>query len=268
MARFSTSDAIDGTATSTRGRGNRVTPTWRITTWSMRWVMSNSVIVPPRRGRTATTLPLSPPISCHASSPMASTSPLPPWTATTQGWSNTMPSPWRYTRVFALPMSRARSRPTAGQLPWTQCASPLTRPSFFQMGTSCLSRSMTWRQASNASPRCAALTATTTLVSPTRNEPVRCSDGDGAQRPCVGCVGRELLQTSEGELVPRLVLEARDIACRRMIAHGPDEDACATRGGVNHERQRLIDGEGLRLDAREHAGLRGAMGACRTRRPS
>ncbi len=57
--------------------------------------MSNSVIVPLRKGRTATTLPESPPIICQASSPIATTSPVPACIATTHGSSNTMPSPWR-----------------------------------------------------------------------------------------------------------------------------------------------------------------------------
>ena len=84
-----------GTQTSTRGFGNRVTPTRRRTTASIRCVTSNSVIVPSRSGRTASTLPESPPSICQASSPIATTSPLPPCSATTVGSSKTMPSPCR-----------------------------------------------------------------------------------------------------------------------------------------------------------------------------
>ena len=95
IARFSTSELIDGTATSTRGLGKRVEIERFTTTSSIRCVMSNSVMAPARSGRTATTLPESPPIRSQTSSPIARTSPVPPCSATTVGWSNTMPSPWR-----------------------------------------------------------------------------------------------------------------------------------------------------------------------------
>ena len=94
IARRSTAEADGGTQTSTLGFGNRVTPTRRSTIASIRCVTSNSVIVPSRSGRTASTLPDSPPSICHASSPIATTSPL-PWSATTVGSSKTMPSPCR-----------------------------------------------------------------------------------------------------------------------------------------------------------------------------
>ena len=85
IARFSTSELIDGTATRTRGLGKRVEIERFTTTSSMRWVMSNSVIAPARSGRTATTLPESPPIRSQTSSPIPSTAPVPPWSATTVG---------------------------------------------------------------------------------------------------------------------------------------------------------------------------------------
>ena len=110
IARRSTPDDEGGTHTRTRGFGKRVTPTRWKTTASIRCVTSNSVMVPSRSGRTASTLPESPPSICQASSPIATTSPLPPCSATTVGSSNTMPSPCRYTRVLALPRSIARSR--------------------------------------------------------------------------------------------------------------------------------------------------------------
>jgi hypothetical protein len=79
----------------TRGFGNRAIPTRRRTTSIIRWVISNSVITPCRRGRTAITLPEGPPIICQASSPMASTLPVAAFIATTVGSLKTMPSPWR-----------------------------------------------------------------------------------------------------------------------------------------------------------------------------
>src|SRR5215217_1400728 len=57
------------------------------------------------------TLPECPPSSCHASSPIASTLPVDWFMATTVGSLKTIPSPWRYTSVFAVPRSNARSRP-------------------------------------------------------------------------------------------------------------------------------------------------------------
>jgi hypothetical protein len=45
-ARRSISELSEETETSTRGLGNRDTPTRRSTTSIMRWVMSNSVITP------------------------------------------------------------------------------------------------------------------------------------------------------------------------------------------------------------------------------
>ena len=96
IARFSTSELIDGHRDQharpgeARGRCERFT-----TTSSIRWVMSNSVMAPARSGRTATTLPESPPIRSQASSPIASTSPVPPCSATTVGSLKTMPSPCR-----------------------------------------------------------------------------------------------------------------------------------------------------------------------------
>jgi len=95
IARFSTSDASDGTHTRMRGRISLLTPARRSTTSSIRCVVSNSVIVPARSGRTATTLPESPPTASHASSPIATTSPVAAFSATTAGSENTMPSPCR-----------------------------------------------------------------------------------------------------------------------------------------------------------------------------
>src|SRR4029450_3623123 len=45
---------------------------------------------------------------------MASTLPLDAFIATTVGSLNTIPSPWRYTSVFAVPRSIARARPISG----------------------------------------------------------------------------------------------------------------------------------------------------------
>ena len=171
-----------GTATSTRGRGNRTVIVRRITTSIMRWVMSNSVIVPCRSGRTASTLPESPPSSCQASSPIASTSPVSARTATTVGLVE-------HDAVALAVDERVRGaevdREVAphSQLPITQWASPETRPSFFQMGTSCFRRSMPWRQASNASARCGADTATIDARLADRELARPMHDRDPADRP-------------------------------------------------------------------------------------
>jgi hypothetical protein len=92
-ARRSTSELSLAMQVRTRGLGNRETPTRRKTNSIIRCVMSNSVITPCRSGRTATTLPERPPTMRQASSPIASTSPVVAFIATTVGSSNTTSSP-------------------------------------------------------------------------------------------------------------------------------------------------------------------------------
>jgi len=58
-----------------------------------RWVISKSVIAPPRRGRTATMWPGVRPIKCHASWPMASTSWVRLFSAMTVGSLRMIPCP-------------------------------------------------------------------------------------------------------------------------------------------------------------------------------
>ena len=53
-ARRSTAVMADGTQITTRGRLNRLTPTRWSSRRIIRWVMSKSVMAPPRSGRTAT----------------------------------------------------------------------------------------------------------------------------------------------------------------------------------------------------------------------
>src|SRR5262249_24067618 len=65
---------------------------------------------------------------------------------------------------------RDRASPVPG---WTHSVVPSAQCSFFQIGTSSLSRSMAWRHASKASARCGQLTATATLTSPTSSRPSR-----------------------------------------------------------------------------------------------
>src|SRR5215469_3000889 len=52
---------------------------------------------------------------------------------------------------------------------------PSAKYSFFQMGTVFFNVSIAYRQASNAAPRCGALTAMNTLVSPISRCPRRCT---------------------------------------------------------------------------------------------
>ena len=73
-ARCSTCVMPDGTHTSTRARWRRLTPERSKIRRISRWVISKSVIAPPRRGRTATMWPGVRPIMCQAWFPMASTS--------------------------------------------------------------------------------------------------------------------------------------------------------------------------------------------------
>src|SRR5262245_60996129 len=63
--------------------------------------------------------------------------------------------------------------PTGPVWGWTHSVLPSDQFSFFQMGTSSLSRSMACRHASNAWTRCGQLTATATLMSPTSRWPSR-----------------------------------------------------------------------------------------------
>ena len=109
-ARRSTSVIADGTQITTFGRVKRETPTRCSNNRIIRSVISKSVMAPPRNGRTATMYPGVRPIMFHASWPVASTSPVLRLTAMTDGSLSTMPLPFMYTRVLAVPRSIARSR--------------------------------------------------------------------------------------------------------------------------------------------------------------
>jgi hypothetical protein len=61
---------------TTLGRVKRLTPTRCNSRRIIRSVISKSVMAPPRSGRTATMYPGVRPIICHASRPVASTSPV------------------------------------------------------------------------------------------------------------------------------------------------------------------------------------------------
>src|SRR3954470_9844788 len=78
----------------------------------IRSVISKSVMAPPRSGRTATMYPGVRPLICQASRPVASTSPVWRLRAMTDGSLSTMPRPFMYTSVFAVPRSIAKSRAT------------------------------------------------------------------------------------------------------------------------------------------------------------
>ena len=92
-ARRSTAVMADGTQISTLGRLNRLTPTRSRSRRTIRWVTSKSVMAPLRSGRLATTCSGVRPIMCHASSPMARTSPERSLMAITDGSASTTPSP-------------------------------------------------------------------------------------------------------------------------------------------------------------------------------
>ena len=69
-----------------------------------------------------------------------------------------------------------------GSVPSTR-ERPVAVTSTFQIGASALTRSITARAPAKASPRCGALTATSTLGSLSGTVPVRCSTAT-AQSPC------------------------------------------------------------------------------------
>src|SRR5262245_38317450 len=107
----------DGTQTRTRARCNRFTPDRSKMRRIRRWVISKSVMAPPRRGRTATMWPGVRPIMCQAWLPMASTSWVRLFRAMTVGSKRMIPRPRAYTSVFAVPRSMARSSGTAASRP-------------------------------------------------------------------------------------------------------------------------------------------------------
>ena len=76
----------------------------------------------------------------------------------------------------------AAGSPSGGSVPSTAVRSPPST-STFQIGASALIRSIASRAPANASPRCGAETATTTLGSPSGTVPVRCSAA-AASSPC------------------------------------------------------------------------------------
>src|SRR3954452_10056527 len=94
-ARRSTGELSDAIVISTRGFGYRPGAARRITTSSRRCVISNSVKVPSRSGRTPTTPPEPLPMMRQASSPTATTRSESASSATTVASSNTIPSPSR-----------------------------------------------------------------------------------------------------------------------------------------------------------------------------
>ena len=110
------------------------------TTSSMRCVMSNSVIAPARSGRTATTLPESPPIRSQTSSPIAEHLAG----AAVQRDHRRLVEDDAVALAIHERVRRAQvDRQVAPhQLPITQWASPETSASFFQMGTSSFRRSI------------------------------------------------------------------------------------------------------------------------------
>src|SRR5262245_23193257 len=109
----------DGTHTSTRARWSRLTPEPSKISRINRWVISKSVMAPPRRGRTATMWPGVRPIMCQAWFPMASTSWVRLLRAMTVGSKRMIPRPRAYTSVFAVPRSMARSSGTVGSRSWS-----------------------------------------------------------------------------------------------------------------------------------------------------
>ena len=62
---------------------------------------------------------------------------------------------------------------------------------------------------------------------------------------------RDLPEPGHGQLVPRLVAEARDMACVGVVAHGPHEDARSAGAGIGHEREGLVDGQRIGRDAHQ-----------------
>src|SRR6185312_12150830 len=109
-ARRSTSVMPDGAQTTSRGWARRWSRTLRMKWRSICSVTSKSAITPWRSGRVAEIWAGVRPIIRCASAPTATTSPVRSSMATTDGSESTMPRPWTWTTVLAVPRSTAMSR--------------------------------------------------------------------------------------------------------------------------------------------------------------
>jgi hypothetical protein len=109
-ARRSTSVIPVGAHTTKRGRARRRSSTLRMKWRSICSVTSKSAITPWRSGRVAEICAGVRPIIRWASPPTATTSSVRSSIATTDGSESTIPRPWTYTTVLAVPRSMAMSR--------------------------------------------------------------------------------------------------------------------------------------------------------------
>jgi len=84
--------------------------------------------------------------------------------------------------------------------------------------------------------------------------PRRVEQGDRADGPSDMDLGGDLLEPFGRELVPRLIGELRHVVARgRVVAHGADEHARATGGGVGDSRERLVHRRWIGCDPHERA---------------
>ena len=117
-------------------------------------------------------------------------------------------------------------------------ASPST--SFFQIGADALRASMTSRPPAKASPRCGALTATTTDGSESGTAPTRCSTA-AAQSPWRATAASAIARmASRAMRLVGLVLEAVDLAGHPLEGHDRAGPRVAHPRGHRVERQRGV----------------------------
>ena len=99
---------------------------------------------------------------------------------------------------------------------------------------------MSARDASKASPRCAAAVATTTAASPIASRPTRCTAATRQDVVPLGDGGRDVVQALQGAGVGG-VLQADDVLVVVVVADGADEHVDAADGAGRRARHHLGD---------------------------
>ena len=253
IARFSTSELSDGMQMQDpRPLEPRDPPALRITASRNRWVTSKSVIVPSRSGRIPMTLPESAPMRRNASSPIATTSARAGVDRDRGRLADDDP--------VALPVHERVRGPQVdrevaahAQAPWTQWPSPLASVSFFQIGTSCFSRSIACRRRLERLGAMRRGHGDGDARLADREVAVPVHERDPADRPAREQLVGDLPQARRGELVPRLVGDRGDGALGPVVADRADEQTGGAGGGVGDEREGVLGGDGVGAHPDEHA---------------
>ena len=133
----------------------------------------------------------------------------------------------------------AASHGVGGSVPSTRRRSaPST--STFQIGASALTRSISARAPSNASPRCGAEAATTTLGSDSGTVPTRCSSATAQQAVAAGLLLPDRTQLLERHLGVGLVVELGHVARDALEDHDGAGARIADRGRDRADVERLL----------------------------